>query len=74
MDNKPILILNASTQPYISLGVKFGGIIVNGIEYTYITEHDAFLDKKYLKKYHKHIKAKGTFEQFMELIEKVSPY
>lgn len=55
------LILNVSSQPYISIAKMFGGAVVNGQEYVYIKEHDALLIKKDLAKYKKHIKNKESW-------------
>lgn len=46
----PIIILDASTQPYLSIGVRFGGIIFQGKDYVYIPETDAYVRKDYIKK------------------------
>jgi hypothetical protein len=59
-----ILILNASQQPYISIGVRFGGIKMNGHEYVYHPVKDAFIRKDFAK----HTRGK-TWEQFVEFIK-----
>jgi hypothetical protein len=51
MKNAPILILEASEQPYLSIGCRFGRIKAFGHEYIYISESDAFLRKDYEKMY-----------------------
>jgi hypothetical protein len=58
------VILNASKQPYINLGVQYGGIKINGIQYIYNPVRDAFIDKKFTK----FMRAK-TWEQFLEFIK-----
>lgn len=59
---KPIVILEGSKQPYISLGISFGGIKIEGTEYVYQPARDAFIRKDWVKK------TKGrTWEQFLEL-------
>ncbi len=65
----PILILEASKQPYISVGRLYGGIKYNGTEYTYIPPHDAFLDVKFIKEYAKQKKEGKTWEQFIEYLK-----
>lgn len=47
--NAPIVILNASKLPYLSIGVKFGGINAYGVPYVYIKETDAYVQSKYIK-------------------------
>ena len=59
-----IVILDASNQPYISLGVRFGGIKIHNYEYVYHPAKDAFIRKDYAK-YMK----KRTWEQFLEFIK-----
>jgi hypothetical protein len=58
------VILNASEQPYINLGVQYGGIKINGIQYIYNPVRDAFIDKKFTK----FMRGK-TWEQFLEFIK-----
>lgn len=48
-NDTPIVIMNASKQPFISLGVKFGKIWINGKEYVYLQEFDAFLRRDKIK-------------------------
>ena len=72
MDNNkkgPVLILHASIQPYLSIGVRFGGIKAFGSEYVYLPEHDAFLRKNEVKRYKKHIKERKSWESFIEMIK-----
>jgi hypothetical protein len=56
-----IIIFNASQQPYISLGVRYGGIKINKHEYVYHPVKDAFIRRDYTK----HMRKK-TWEQFVE--------
>ena len=58
------VILNASQQPYINLGVQYGGVKINGIEYVYNPVRDAFIDKKITK----FMRGK-TWEEFLEYIK-----
>lgn len=46
----PIIILNASQQPFLSIGVRFGGIEFQGHKFFYIPETDAYVRKDYMKK------------------------
>jgi hypothetical protein len=58
------VILNASQQPYISIGVRFGGIKINGTEYIYHEAKDAFIDKKVAK-----FMRKRTWDEFLEYVK-----
>jgi hypothetical protein len=69
--NAPILILQASEQPYLSLGCRFGKIKAFGHEYTYLSENDAFLRRDYQKKYNEHIKEKKDWYSFVEKISNI---
>lgn len=70
MENKaPILILHGSRQPYLSVGIHYGGIKAYGHEYFYMPPQDAFLRKDHVKTYNKHKKEGGTWESFIELIK-----
>lgn len=61
---KPILILEASRQPYIAIGIHFGGINLEGTEYVYQPARDAFIRKDWVKK------TKGRkWEEFVELVK-----
>lgn len=53
MSKAPILILNGSRQPYLSIGRHFGGVKAWGHEYLYMPLQDAFLRKDYVKEYNK---------------------
>ncbi len=65
----PILIMAASQQPYLSLGVRFGGVKAFGCEYQYIDMHDAFLRKDYIKHYGKYSKQKDGWNTFVEFVK-----
>lgn len=65
----PIIILHGSRQPYLSIGVRYGGINAFGHEYIYLYPHDAFLRKDYVKKYIKHKKEGNSWESFIETIK-----
>lgn len=52
--NAPIIISEASKQPFLSIGTIYGAINVYGHDYTYIKPEDAFLRKDYLSEYKKH--------------------
>jgi hypothetical protein len=69
--NAPVLILQASKQPYLSIGVRYGGIKAFGYEYLYIPTHDAFLRKDYQKKYKLHLKSRKNWEDFVDLVKKI---
>lgn len=64
-----VLILHGSQQPYLSIGIRYGGIKLNGKEYVYLPRHDAFLRKDHERKYNKHIKERKSWESFIELIK-----
>jgi len=71
LDQKvPILILNASAQPYLSIGVRYGRIKAFGCEYTYIRKQDAFLRKDYIEQYKEYKKTKDWIS-FVEYIASV---
>jgi len=53
----PILILNGSHQPYLSIGRHYGGVKLFKYEYVYIQPKDVFLRKDYVKHYNKQKKA-----------------
>lgn len=67
----PILILDGSKQPFLSIGCRFGGMTVWNRKYIYMAEQDAFLREDFVKKFNAHKKAKGTWEQFIEVIKNV---
>lgn len=68
MNTAPNVILNASKQPYLSIGKFYGGITMHGYEYKYIIMHDAFLRHDFIKKYNTHKKKGGDWNQFIETI------
>lgn len=49
----PILILDASNQPYLSLGRHFGGVKAFGRSYIYVAKEDAFVRDDWMKVYKK---------------------
>ena len=62
--NKPIVILEGSKQPYISIGRHFGGIKIENVEYIYQPVRDAFIRKDWAKR------TKGkSWEQFLEEVK-----
>ena len=63
--NAPIIILEASKQPFLSIGTIYGAINTNGQDYTYIKSEDAFLRKDYLTEYNKCKK----WDDFLEKIK-----
>lgn len=44
-NDTPIVIMNASKQPIISIGAKFGKVWINGKQYVYFPDFDAFVRK-----------------------------
>jgi len=62
-----IVILNGSQQPYINIGVRFGGITINKVQYKYFPEHDAFVRHDFVTK----VKKYKTFGQFIEMVKNV---
>jgi hypothetical protein len=60
--NSPIVILQASQQPFLSIGVNYGGISVYGSRYKYVREHDAYVRHDYVKK----IKDYKTWQEFLD--------
>lgn len=44
----PIVISNASQLPFLSIGVKFGGITAYGVKYKYVQETDAYVHSDYM--------------------------
>ena len=71
MTEVPILILDGSRQPFLSLGCRFGGVKAFGHDYTYYPERDFFLRKDYVKVFKKHNKEGGSWEDFVEKIKAV---
>ncbi len=60
------VILNASEQPYINIGIRYGGVKIDGLEYIYHPARDAFIRKDLTKK----MRGK-SWEQFLEFINTV---
>ena len=60
--NAPIIINEASKQPFLSIGTIYGAINTYGQDYTYIKSEDVFLRNDYLKEYKK-------FKNFIETIK-----
>ena len=71
MDNAPILILEGSKKPYLSVGRHYGGVKVFGYEYLYIPIHDAFLRKDFVKKFNKHKKDGGDWNSLIDFMKSV---
>ena len=68
-EDTPVLILHGSQQPYLSIGVRYGGIRFNGKEYVYLPRHDAFLRKDHVRKYNNHMKERKSWVSFIEMIK-----
>ena len=51
--NAPIIIAEASKQPFLSIGTIYGAINTYGQDYTYIKAEDSFLRKDYLADFNK---------------------
>ena len=60
----PILILDASNQPYLSLGRHFGGVKAYGSTYVYVPKEDAFVREDWMKEY-----KKKSWQEFVEQVE-----
>jgi hypothetical protein len=63
--NAPIMILEASKQPFLSIGTIYGAINTYGQNYTYIKTEDVFLRNDYLKEFNKFKK----WDDFVENIK-----
>jgi hypothetical protein len=63
--NAPIVILEASKQPFLSIGTIYGAINAYGQDYTYIKSEDVFLRNDYLKEFKKFKK----WDDFVENIK-----
>jgi hypothetical protein len=63
--NAPIIIAEASKQPFISIGTIYGAINTYGQNYTYIKTEDVFLRNDYLKEFKKFKK----WDDFVENIK-----
>lgn len=64
----PILILNASMQPFLSVGRHFGMVKHNGHNYMYIKEHDAFIRNDWMGRYKKSV----SFDDFVNMVNNES--
>jgi hypothetical protein len=65
--NAPIIIMEASKQPFLSIGTIYGKINTYGQNYTYIKNEDAFLREDYINE-HKKFK---NWDEFKESIKKI---
>ena len=65
--NAPIIISEASKQPFLSIGAIYGKINVFGQDYTYIKVEDVFLRNDYLNKFNKF----KTWDDFRENIKQL---
>ncbi len=65
----PILILEGSKQPFLSVGRHFGGIKAFGSEYLYMPNEDAFLRKDFVKKFSAQKKKGGTWDEFIDFVK-----
>ena len=63
-NNAPIIINEASKQPFLSIGTIYGAINTYGQDYTYIKSEDVFLRNDYLKEYKK-------FKNWVDFIETI---
>ena len=66
--NAPIIINEASKQPFLSIGTIYGGINTFGQDYTYIKTEDVFLRNDYIKQYSK-CKNLGDFKESIKQIK-----
>jgi len=71
----PILILHTSSQPYLSIARHYGGIKAFGLEYCYIPEKDALLQKKHMKKYNQMMKespdSESNWNNFLKYVKSI---
>lgn len=65
--NAPIIISDASKQPFLSIGTIYGKINISGQDYTYIKIKDVFLRNDYLKEVNKF----KTWDDFRENIKQL---
>ena len=65
--NAPIIISDASKQPFLSIGAIYGKINIFGQDYTYIKIKDVFLRNDYLKEVNKF----KTWDDFRENIKQL---
>jgi hypothetical protein len=61
----PILILDGSKHPFLSIGVRCGGVKFNGSEYSYHPIWDMFVRQDYVKQLKKY-KDKQKFIDFIQ--------
>ena len=72
MTKSPILILHGKSQPYLSVGARAGGMVLNGKRYTYLPDTDAFLRNDHLGALRKMKKDPGyTWEKFIEYVKAI---
>ncbi len=64
--NAPIVIKDASKLPFLSIGVKFGGINAYGVPYVYILETDSYVQSAYIKEL-----KKRKWDNFIEYIKTI---
>lgn len=64
-----IIILDVKNQPFISVGRHYGGCRINGQEYYYEPNHDAYIRKDWVRKYAKAKKAGKSWEDFLEEVK-----
>lgn len=62
----PIIIMEASRQPYLSIGVRYGGVKAFGADYFYHPIKDAYIRKDWMNK----MRGK-SWEQFLEEVKAV---
>jgi hypothetical protein len=63
------VILSASTQPYCNIAVRFGGAVINKVDYLYVAEHDALMSRQVYGKYMK-LRKKVSFNEFLGMVKK----
>lgn len=66
-----ILILQASKQPYLAIGIRYGGIKLNGHEYHYLPLKDAYIRQDYQKVLKKQMKEGKSWEDFIEFVKSI---
>lgn len=63
------LIKNVSSYPQFSIAIRWGGAVINKIDYFYVSEHDALMNRQVYGKYMK-LKKKVSFNEFLGMVEK----
>jgi hypothetical protein len=63
------VILNASKDQRCKAGVMFGGCKIDGIEYWYVKDKDALLEKSVFGRYQK-LKRKVKWNEFLDMVKK----